>query len=272
MMNWLLMVIVALFVLLAIIGGIKGFLKIGLSLGSIIISALLMVMVSPYVSGVIINKTPVYSMIQDAFIENFIPDVSAEELAKTDLTGTPLEGYTVRDIEGMSKLDWQKLGLSSRELIRLIGEIPEDVQREKIENSILPDVIKKHILENNVPEVYAKLGVTSFPGYVSAYVARVMVALISFALTFVFVCIIMKALSAFVEIIDILPVIGWLNHMAGIVAGIFMALLIVWLVFIGITVLSTFGVGGGTLGMIKASPFLQILYENNIILKKLMML
>ena len=247
MMNWLLMVIVALFVLLAIIGGIKGFLKIGLSLGSIIISALLMVMVSPYVSGVIINKTPVYSMIQDAFIENFIPDVSAEELAKTDLTGTPLEGYTVRDIEGMSKLDWQKLGLSSRELIRLIGEIPEDVQREKIENSILPDVIKKHILENNVPEVYAKLGVTSFPGYVSAYVARVMVTLISFALTFVFVCIIMKALSAFVEIIDILPVIGWLNHMAGIAAGIFMALLIVWLVFIGITVLSTFGVGGGTL-------------------------
>ena len=270
-MNLLTIAVLLLFIILAIVGGARGFLKIGLSLGSIIISAILMVVVSPYVSKVIMDKTPVYGLVQDAFIENFLPDVSAEELVKTDLTGTPLEGYSAEDIEAMTRIDWERTGFTPRDLVDLVGEIPEEIQKEKIKNSILPEVIKRHILENNVPEIYEELGETSFPGYVSAYIARMMVTLISFAVTFIIVCILMKALSAIVEIIDIIPVIGWLNHVAGVLAGLLMALLIVWLVFIGITIISTFNVGGGMLEMIQTSPMLRILYENNIILKKLLM-
>ena len=269
-MNWLLITVLLLFVALAIIGGAKGFLKIGLSLGSIIISAIFMVMVSPYVTSFIMDKTPVYGMIKDAFIENFIPEVSAEELAKLDLTGTPLEGYTFKDLDVMTKLDFEKTGMTTQMLIDLIGEIPEEVQKEKIEKSILPETIKKNILKKNVPETYEKWGVKSFPEYVAAYISRMIVTLISFAITFVIVCILMKALSAIVEVIDVIPVIGWLNHVAGIFAGLFMALLIVWLIFIGITILSTLNVGGGMLEMIQTSPILRILYENNIILKKLL--
>ena len=270
-MNWLLIAVLLLFIILAIIGGVKGFLKIGLSLGSIIISAILMVMVSPYVTSLIMDKTPVYGMIKDAFIENFIPEVSAEELAKLDLTGTPLEGYTFKDLDGMTKLDFEKTGMTTQMLINLIGEIPKEIQKEKIEKSILPETIKKNIMEKNVPETYEKWGVKSFPEYVAAYVSRMIVTLISFAITFVIVCILMKALSAIVEVIDIIPVIGWLNHVTGIFAGLFMALLIVWLIFIGITVLATLNAGGGLLAMIQASPFLTMLYEKNIILQKLLM-
>ena len=269
-MNWLTIAVLLLFVILTIVGGARGFLKIGLSLGSIVISAVLMVMVSPYVSRIIMDKTPVYGLVQDAFIENFLPDVSPEELVKIDLTGTPLEGYTVKDIEDMSRIDWERTGFTPRDLVDLVGEIPEEVQTEKIKNSILPEIIKKHILENNTPEVYEDLGEKSFPGYVSAYIARMIVTLISFAVTFIIVCIMMKALSAIVEIIDIIPVIGWLNHVAGALSGFIMALLIIWLIFIGITILSTLNVGAGTLNMIQTSPLLSMLYENNIILNRLL--
>ena len=270
-MNWLTIAVILLFIILAVVGGARGFLKIGLSLGSIVISAVLMIILSPYVSGFIMDKTPVYGLIQDAFIENFIPDISPEALAATDLTGTPIEGYTEVDIEAMTSVDWKKTGMKPRDIIALIGEIPEEAQKEKIENSRLPENIKRHIINNNVPEIYEELGVTSFPEYVSAYIARMIVTLISFAFTFIIVCILMKALSAVVEIIDIIPVIGWLNHMAGVLAGLIMALLIVWLLFIAITVLATLNVGGGMLQMIQSSPILKILYENNIILKTLLM-
>lgn len=270
-MNWLLIAVLLLFIILAIVGGIKGFLKIGLSLGSIIISVILMIVLNPYVSSFIMTKTPVYGMIKDAFVENFVPEISAEELIKLDLTGTPLEGYTVNDIEGMSKIDFEKIGLTSQALIDLIGEIPEEAQVDRINNSILPETIKEHILESNVPEVYERLEVKSFPEYVAAYIARMIVKLISFAVTFILVCILMKALSAIIAVIDIIPVIGWLNHVAGVIAGLVMALFIVWLVFIGITILTTLNTGTGLLEMIASSPLLRFMYENNIILKKLLM-
>ena len=269
-MNWLLIVVLLIFIITAVVGAARGFLKIGLSLGSVVISILLMVMLNPYVTKFIADKTPVYAMIEGAFIERFIPEVSAEELIKTDLTGTPLEGYEVGDIEAMDALDWEQLGISHEQMIKLIGEIPEEVQKEKIEKSILPRIIKNHIAKNNTQEMYEELGVTSFPGYVARYIARMIVTLISFIITFIVVCIIMKALSAVVEIIDIVPGIGWLNHLAGCVAGIIMALLIVWIIFMAITIYSSINNGSVLMDMIKSSSFLRVIYENNIILKELL--
>lgn len=269
-MNWLTIAVLLLFIILAVVGGVRGALKIGLSLGSIVISAILMVMVCPYVSSFIMEKTPVYALIKDSFIENFMPDISAEDLSKVDLTGTPIEGYTLKDIEAMNKFDWKRTGMTPGDLLNLIGEIPEEIQEDKIEKSILPEFIKEDILKNNIPKRYEELGVDNFPGYVAAYIARMIVTLLSFAVTFIIVCIMMKAFSAIIEVIDIIPVIGWLNHFLGVLAGLLMALIIVWLLYIGITILSTLNVGGGMLEMIQTSPILRILYENNIILKKLL--
>ena len=269
-MNWLLIAVILIFLITAVVGAARGFLKIGLSLGSVVISILLMMLLNPYVTKLIAEKTPIYTMIEGAFVERFIPEVSAEELVKTDLTGTPLEGYEVRDIEAMDTLDWERLGISHSQMIKLIGEIPEEVQKDKIEKSFLPRIIKNHIVNNNTQEMYDKLGVTSFPGYVARYIARMIVTLISFIITFIIVCIIMKALSAVVEIIDIVPGIGWLNHLAGGVAGIVMALLIIWIIFMGITIYNSMNSGSGLMDMIRSSAFLRMLYENNIILKELL--
>ena len=269
-MNWLLIAVILLILITTISGAIRGFLKIGLSLGSMIISIVLMLMLNPYVSGFIAEKTPVFGMIEEAFVENFIPNISAEELAAADLSGTPLAGYEAGDIEALNALDWERLGISAKQMIEIIGEIPEEIQREKVENSVLPRIIKNHILNNNNEDRYAELGATSFPGYVAAYIARMIVTLISFLITFVLVVIIMKALSAVVEIIDIIPGIGWLNHMAGALAGFFMSILIVWIIFMAITIYNSINGGTELMTMIKSSGFLSMIYENNILLKNLL--
>ena len=53
-----------------------------------------------------------------------------------------------------------------------IRDRPKDAQIKLVEEAKIPEFMKDSILENNNSEIYKELGVTTFPEYVAAYVAR----------------------------------------------------------------------------------------------------
>ena len=173
-------------------------------------------------------------------------------------------------IASLGETDWSKYGLSAEDILSVIGEIPRDEQIKIIENSPVPEFLKNMLLENNNSTIYKELDVTSFPSYVASYISRLVLKVASFLVTFLLAIIIVKALMVAVNIIGELPVLGFVNHLAGGILGLLAALLIVWLIFLGLTLLYSTSVGHTCFGMIEKSVFLKFLYDHNPFLIRLL--
>lgn len=71
-------------------------------------------------------------------VEAFMPELSADDLLKANLSGTPLENLTVDQIKSLSESGWDKLGITAQDILKVVGDLPKDTQIREIENSMLP--------------------------------------------------------------------------------------------------------------------------------------
>lgn len=267
MSNWLLISVGILFLVCMIVGYVRGILRIGVSLLATVASIIVVLVLTPYVSKGIEKWSPINDMVASKCVDVFAGFVPAEALQGIDLTGTALEGMSTEDL---ANVDLSKADLSMDDLSLIMGEISKDAQINAIENSGFPTFLKNALLENNNPEVYDQLGVTAFPKYIASYISKILIHIIAFLVTFLLVTIIVRALLVAVDIISDLPVLGLLTRVTGAFAGAATALILVWIFFIIITVACTTQVGKECFVQISHSNILQLLYENNLILKFLM--
>ena len=73
-----------------------------------------------------------------------------------------------------------------------------------------------------------------------------------------------------VDLLGELPVLGLINHVGGAIAGAAAALVIVWLLFLVVTLLYSNTAGQACFEMIEKSSILTFLYENNILITRLL--
>ena len=268
--NWLLIIVGVVFLLSIVIGYIRGFFKIGLSLLSSVLTVVLVIYLSPYVAKALTNFTPVDEVIEQKCVEAFMPELSADILADKDLSGTPFAGLDTDQMNNLADLDLESHGITVKDVMDIVGEIPKDKQIKEIENSALPGFLKDALLENNNTTIYEELGVSTFAEYAASYIARMVINILSFLVTFILAIILVKALMVAVDILGELPGVGFLNDVGGGIAGAFMALLIVWLGFLVVTLIYTTAAGKAVFEMIEESKILTFLYETNLLLSKLM--
>lgn len=230
-MNKLLLVVAVIFIVSIVVGYIRGFLKIALSLGITIVSILLVGAITPHISGWIQKSTSIGEKVQNKITSMFeVPD------------GT--------SIEALSAI-----------------ELPREEQISAIEGARLPKVIQDMLLENNNHEAYEALGVTNFVDYIGAYITKLIADIIAFLVAWIAVIIIARVLMGVIGIIGKIPVIGGVNKIAGAVVGAGTGLIIVWILFILVTLLYSTTVGQACMTDIVASPILTKLYEGNVLMK-----
>ena len=145
-------------------------------------------------------------------------------------------------------------------------ENSQDAQFFMIENAKLPEVFQQLLLDNNNPEIYKTLGVTTFSEYIGSYLARLIADIVSFLLTLIVVTIVVRTILCTVGFIGKLPVIGGLNRIAGGILGIGTGLIVVWVLFIIITLMYDSEIGRQCFASIAENEFLTYLYENNILM------
>lgn len=230
-MNKLLLVVGVIFLISIIVGYIRGFLKIALSLAITIASIFLVTAITPHISSWIQESTSIGETVQ-----------------------SKIEGMF--EISSGTSTDMQTLVEASRE-----------EQIAVIEAAGLPSVIQDMLLENNNNEVYEALGVSSFVDYVGAYVTKLIADIIAFLVAWIAVMIIARVLMAVVGIIGKIPVIGGVNRIAGGVVGVGIGLIIVWILFILVTLLYNTAIGQACMEDIAASRILTGLYDGNILMK-----
>ena len=228
-MNTLLLVVGIIFLLSVIIGYKRGFLKNITSLASTLICVVLVLFISPGVSKWIQESTPLREIMENKCVELLLPDgTTGEEALQT--------------------------------------EISREQQITMIEGADLPDIIQKMLLENNNSEVYTALGVQTFGGYIGAYVAKVLADIIAFLITFIAVFIIVRIVLGMLNIVDKIPLVGGANHLVGGIFGAGIGILIIWILFIVITLLYNTSLGMACMKDISESEILTKLYENNILM------
>ena len=298
-MNWLLITVGVIFLVSIIVGICRGAIKIAVSLATTIVTLVLVFFATPYVAKTIEKYTPMDDVIKNQVISIManaaVSQVSGEEpggLSEESVrkvleaagVGEDLlsqYGITIEDIVNgnISKEDLAQYGISVNVLDGLDSgqqtaeqaiegaEIPREMQTQAIQQADLPNVFKSLLTVNNNSEIYQQLGVETFAQYVGSYLAKLIINIVAFLITFVLISIILRAIVFALDIVSSLPGVGIVNRLAGGVIGMVGAMVIVWTLYIIITLMYTTTVGKELFQMIQENQFLTMLYEYNPIMK-----
>jgi len=225
--NGLLLIVGAIFLFCAVIGYVRGFVRIVASLAATIITILLVAFMTPYLSNMFSNVFPIEKFAQS----------KCEKILQ------------------MGKMEDEQEPEYSR-----------DEQISLIEDSDLPVIFKQMLLENNNAEIYEILGVNTFGQYITSYLTRMMSNIFSFLLAMLVITIVVRTALYVLGIISDLPIIGGINRLAGGALGLGLGLVVVWMLFIAITMFYDTQFGKICFADIADNEFLKFLYENNILL------
>ena len=157
-------------------------------------------------------------------------------------------------------------------VVKSIGleELQQDIQlpaeqRQAIEQLQLPQQLKDMLLENNNNEIYRLLGVDSFLKYIGAYLSNTIINMIGSLVIFGAVYFAIRMMVRWADLISRLPIISGMNQIAGAILGGIQGLLIVWIGCLMIRFFSETPWAQAALDQIQVSPWLQFLYQNNLI-------
>ena len=301
-MNWVIITTGAIFLICIIVGLYRGAVKIAVSLVATVVTFVLVFFLTPYVSQGIMSVTPLDEMIESQAEQSIMGMASSvlqgeggegetgltvenvrRVLESAGITEAQLNavGITVEDIVNgnVTSDELAQYGISSSLLDGLQGEagetesllegveIPRDTQIAAIEGADIPDVFKALLLNNNNSEMYDELGAENFIEYISAYAARLIINILAFILTFVIITVVMRAIIFALDIVANLPVLGFFNRLGGALLGATGGLIIVWILFMIITMLYTTSFGREAYDAIQGNDIMRVIYEYNPVLK-----
>ena len=233
-MNWLL--IIAIFILGggAILGWRAGFVKTVFSLVSTIAVIALTLIFSPVVTDMLKSSEMIYNPVNEK-IASFI-----------DLSGV---------VEGLGE------SVDAEAIIESLN-LPESIKdmiRESLTESI--DEAEESAIESVENEL------ETFEAYIAELLTNVIFNAIGFVLTFIIAAVGMAVLTFVMDLLSKLPVISQINTLAGAVIGAVEGLMVLWILFMVLTMLGSTEIGQMALKMITENAFLSFLYDNNIISK-----
>lgn len=231
-MNLLTVIVLILFAIFILRGYRRGFIKSLASMISIVLSIVLVNIANPYVTDFLKTQTPLYDYVLEKCKDTF--DVSK----LLDHT----EGQTVGAGNGSAQ------------------------QEEAIDRLPLPGILKNILKENNTPEYYRRMAVQSFAEYVPRYMADLLLSIVSFVAAWILIVSFIWLAVMTLDMIAGLPIIRGVNQILGLVLGFLQGLIIVWIIFLIITVFSHTDAGRQLMDMIAQSPILETLYDTNILL------
>ena len=282
-MNWLEISIGIVFLICIITGLLRGAIRIMVSLIATIVTFVIVFFATPYVSQAVEKYTPLDDMIKQKVVSTMADAATSAITGGDTVSGQGLNEAAVKKAlkaAGVSEEMLNRYGISANVLDGLTGgsgssvenvienaDIPESLQETMIKSADIPEVFKNLLLKNNNKEMYDELGVTTFPQYIGAYVARLVINIIAFILTFIVVTVIIRAVVFALDIVSELPVIGFFNHLAGGALGIGIALIIVWILFMIVTLMYTTAVGKEIYEMVQNNSILKLIYDCNPVMR-----
>lgn len=235
-MNWLLLITLAILGIGAVLGWRAGFVKSVFSLVSTITVIIVTLLLSPIVTGCFKSSETITEAIYHKL----------DELIELEFSSADTE-------EGKNLTDYVD-GLSLPESIKNIlkNELADAFDGNKEEGSDSADD-RLQTLERYICEVLTGLIINTIGFVVTLLVVAAGMALLCFVL----------------DILSRLPVIHQINTLAGAAFGMLEGMMVLWIIFVILTMLGSTEFGQEVLTLISENDFLSLLYDNNPIAKLL---
>lgn len=146
------------------------------------------------------------------------------------------------------------------------GQLGRIEQTEMIEQLPLPETLKDLLLEYNNEEGYKGLNVSTFQDYIVNFIATGILNVLAFLVSILVVQFLLWAVFTALNIVSHIPVIGFVNRVAGLLLGLLQALFLLWAAFLILSLVSGTQTGMAIMDMVEKSEFLSRLYESNLFL------
>ena len=292
-MNVLTIVAGIILMLFVISGFHEGLIRKVFSVLSMVIASLLVTAMLPQVTKVLKENTPVYDMIVSG-CENITQKQLENELTKSISESRPGKiGSLTREAvkylleqQGLSEYSAMVDMMSEEELRKVVDRyLPyvEDTlgvwsgglvldnltqiqQTELIRGLPVPSFIQQIMLKFNNSEGYRKLGVTGFGGYLTHFIADVILNIVSFLVTLVLVNLLLFGIMWALRLFSKFPVLRVADRLGGMLFGLFQGVLILWIALMVLSLFSGTSFGIRMLDMVEDSALLRPIYNTNLFL------
>ena len=238
-MNWLLIFSLAIIGIFAFIGWRVGFVKSVFSLVSTIAVIIITILVSPMVTNMLKSSEKISGGIQSKLVQVI------------DLSGVAENLSSEEEKDPLAFIDGLELPASIKDTIK---DSLKDTMEEKKEEAADFVGDKLDALETYICELLTNIILNALGFFITFLVAATGIAVLCFVL----------------DLLSKLPVLHQINTIAGLVMGALEGLVILWIVFIVITMLGSTAFGQTCLNMIWESKILSFLYDSNILSKILL--
>ena len=301
--NILEITVAAVILLFAAAGYRKGFVKKLAAMVSLLVSVVLVSAFLPWITAFLKENTPVYTMVEEqcrTVMEKQIGEAmfsgaekSTGESSQADiyrnmgreeikalmeangydgslldaLSDEQLEQYKEQYIQQYFGSDTTNSGESENSGAVLLGNLTRIEQTELIENLPLPEFLQDILLDYNNEEGYQGLGVSTFQDYLVGFTATGILNVAAFLASVLIVHLLLWLSISALSILANLPVIRVVNRVAGLALGLLQALLVLWLAFLILSLVSGTGIGMQLMKMVESSTWLNWLYQSNLFLE-----
>lgn len=301
--NILEIAVAAVILLFAAAGYRKGFVKKLAAMVSLLVSVVLVSALLPWITAFLKENTPVYTMIEEqcrTVMEKQIGEAlfsgaekSTGESSQAEiyrnmgreemkalieangydgslldaLSDEQLEQYKEQYIQQYFGSDTTDSGGSENSGAFLLGNLTRIEQTELIENLPLPEFLQDILLDYNNEEGYQGLGVSTFQDYLVGFIATGILNVAAFLVSVLIVHLLLWLSISALSILTNLAVIRVVNRVAGLALGLLQALLVLWLAFLILSLVSGTGIGMQLMKMVESSNWLNWLYQSNLFLE-----
>lgn len=233
-MNWLLIVAIVLIGGGAFLGWRAGFVKTVFSLVSTIAVIILTMVFSPVVTNILKGNETITTAIESR-LDMFIDLSGLTQTVENDQDPTAF-------IDGL--------------------ELPDSI-KDTLKDSLVETMAEKEA------EATALAGeqLDALEGYICELLTDIILNALGFFATFLVAAAGMAVLCFVLDIISKLPGIHQINTLAGVALGALEGLVILWIVFIVVTMLGSTEFGQETMKLISESELLSFLYDSNVLSK-----
>lgn len=238
-MNWLLIIVILVLAGNIVWGFSRGFLRVIYSMLAWIAILVFVTWATPYVANVLTEKTNIDNRIESNL------DEKLHELVIGDTNGQKEDREPDAQNPGQGKKNYRDLQM----------KLPDAVTNKLFDTNKIAD----QILEGSGAYDVVAGRATDLVMRVISFVLVLLIAVISFHL-----------LSVVLKVVEKLPLIGGINRLLGLFAGLVKGILIIWLAFAIIAMVGTTDIGIALISYIYESPLLIWAYENNFVLTLLM--
>lgn len=249
-MNGITIAVLVIFALCGFMGWRKGILRIVLSLVTLVFTILATVVLTPVLSTWIKTNTGLYDQLEQTVYTGITKSSSYNEAVDQTVADSSDVEYIAQNGE---------ISTYVSEVVNVLN-LP-DSMAEKINQAATPDMIKSAVDSGSTT---VKTVVTSL---VAQRIADIVFYSIIYVIVFMVVFVIVRIVVAATGVIGRLPIIHEANKIGGLAFGLAEGLVIVWLMFLCITMCSNTEWGAQALVDIRNNPMLDFIYNQNLILR-----